>query len=509
MHPRRLTILVWPLLLAGLVSGSSRADPRTPAAIPGQPAPFLGTAVLGSGGLTAAVDAYGDIVELRSPGPAGTPLVSVPFRRQLAGSVAATSVLSADIEVGRSGSKPLWQGRDQTQRYRRGSNVLVTSARFGAAKVELTDAVDPRRAVFARRIVTSSPAGLPVRVRLRLGDVARHCAERSLSNGLEILCSFHGSSRGTTTGDVIHRALAADRRWLSRARPLGKGAPAWTRAAYERSLLVLRALTDRQTGAQIAGPRNFWAYVWPRDAATGAIALAASGYADEARRVARFLLGLDPSAGARFQADGSLVDDGRPAPGDSAAWIEAAARATGLRADKRPRPPWRGRQDYRERDGESADYLGNAVASQLSDAALTRGFGSPRGLSRHGGDPTSGLDSAAAWAVIPFERAALRPAIARTLASLASNATLYGIRPAERWPGPNPWTAATAWSAAALARLDDRKAADRLLEALRRAATPAGLLPERTGLTSGLPLSTTPLAWSHAWQILALRARWP
>ncbi|MDX6632795.1 MAG: hypothetical protein QOG26_800, partial [Solirubrobacterales bacterium] len=88
MHPRRLTILVWPLLLAGLVSGSSRADPRTPAAIPGQPAPFLGTAVLGNGGLTAAVDAYGDIVELRSPGPAGTPLVSVPFRRQLAGSVA-------------------------------------------------------------------------------------------------------------------------------------------------------------------------------------------------------------------------------------------------------------------------------------------------------------------------------------------------------------------------------------------------------------------------------------
>ena len=48
-----------------LVSGGSDADPRTPAALPGMPAPFLGTAVAGEGELTAAVDAYGDVVDLR------------------------------------------------------------------------------------------------------------------------------------------------------------------------------------------------------------------------------------------------------------------------------------------------------------------------------------------------------------------------------------------------------------------------------------------------------------
>jgi GH15 family glucan-1,4-alpha-glucosidase len=49
----------------------------------------------------------------------------------------------------------------------------------------------------------------------------------------------------------------------------------------------------------------------------------------------------------------------------------------------------------------------------------------------------------------------------------------------------------------------------RLLADLRRAATPAGLLPERVDASSGVPVSTTPLAWSHAFAILALRQLWP
>ena len=44
---------------------------------------------------------------------------------------------------------------------------------------------------------------------------------------------------------------------------------------------------------------------------------------------------------------------------------------------------------------------------------------------------------------------------------------------------------------------------------LRRAATPLGLLPERVDARTGIPRSTTPLAWSHAFAILALRALWP
>ena len=44
---------------------------------------------------------------------------------------------------------------------------------------------------------------------------------------------------------------------------------------------------------------------------------------------------------------------------------------------------------------------------------------------------------------------------------------------------------------------------------LRRAATPLGLLPERVDAETGLPTSTTPLAWSHAFAILAARELWP
>jgi hypothetical protein len=50
--------------------------------------------------------------------------------------------------------------------------------------------------------------------------------------------------------------------------------------------------------------------------------------------------------------------------------------------------------------------------------------------------------------------------------------------------------------------------ADRLLAELRRAATPQGALPERVDAGDGRPTSTTPLAWSHAFAILALRARY-
>src|SRR5262249_2897997 len=125
-------------------------------------------------------------------------------------------------------------------------------------------------------------------------------------------------------------AVHAQPRWLALARPLGMGAPSWARRMYGRSLLVLHGFTNRD-GAVIAGAREGWACVWPRDAGAVAIAFAAAGCRGEARRVARFLLGLDLGAAARFHPDGSPVE-GREAQGDAAGWVAAAARAAGLRA---------------------------------------------------------------------------------------------------------------------------------------------------------------------------------
>jgi hypothetical protein len=505
-----------------VVSGGSPADPRTPAGLPGLPPPFLGTAVVGDGGLTAAIDAYGDVVDLRVPGPAGRALIDNPAARQAAGSVAADTGIVARVSVGDGPALPLWRADSVRQRYRAGTNVLVTTAWWGEARVEIV------YAARGGRLVCLTHASGGARLSIQSGETAARSRLR---------CN-DGAARGS-----VRAASHSDRRWLSRARPLGPGAPGWARRMYRRSLLTLRALTGRRSGAAAAGARDGWAYVWPRDAGTAALAFAAAGYRPQARRVARFLLGLDLGAAARFHGDGTPVA-GREAQGDALGWVAVAARAAGL-----PSPteslPWRDRPDYQE--GEPGDYLANAIAAAepSADGPISRshvnksahrpgiagingGFETPAGLVRRGGEPGSGLDSAAAWAVRPFALPALYPPARRTLLHLAGIGasggpeSRFGITPSERWPGgTDPWTAPTAWSAWSLAALADRErghptaahrergAALRLLADLRRAATPAGALPERVDARTGIPRSTTPLAWSHALAILALRELWP
>lgn len=494
-------------VVAILVSGGSGADPRTPPGLPGLPPPFLGTAVVGDGGRTAAVDAYGDIVDLRAPGPVGQALVAVSATRQAAGTVAVGETIVARVQLRDGRALPLWRADSLQQGYLPGSNVLRTVARVKGVKIALILAVyeDELGCRIERGVALKS---LPCE--LSLGQI----------------------------GETVR----ADRRWLARARPLGAGAPRWARAMYRRSLLVLRALTDRRTGAVAAGARAGWAYVWPRDAAAAAIALVEAGYRPEARRVARFLIGLDLNAAARFRGTGAPVP-GRGAQGDAAGWVAAAARAVGLRRGAAIGSPWQWRDQADYQEGDAGDYLGNAIASTSVDETepgayrpesarrreedwVASAFETPRGLVRMTSDPGSGLDSAAAWAVRPFQLPALFPAVRRTLHRLAAQReSRFGIVPSENWHGgDDPWTAPTAWTAwalAALARKDgnemwqrpvareDRRAALSLMGALRRAATPLGMLPERVDARTGAPRSTTPLAWSHAFAILAIRELWP
>ncbi len=444
-------------LAAVALSGGHRDDPRTPVGLPGMPPPLLGVAVVGGGGRTAAVDAYGDVVDLRAPGPAGRPLVAVAAKRQVAGSVSPGEAIVARVRLEGGRTVPFWRADSVRQRYVPGTNILKTTARFGDRQVAVV-------------------------------------------------------RRAGGQGEV-----RADRSWLSRAHPLGASAPNWARAMYRRSLLVLRALTDRRSGAVVAGARDGWAYVWPRDAGVVAIALASAGYRPEARRIVRFLTGLDLNAAARFDGTGAPVSR-RAAQGDAEGWIAAAARAARLPA-RRLAYPWRDRADYQE--GDAGDYLGNAIASGLSSRRIDSMFESDDGLVRIADDPDSGLDSTAAWAVRPFPHPTLFPAIRRTLMWLAADSGRFGIVPSQSWHGgEDPWTAPTAWTAWGLATLartggdarqarGDRRAALGLIADLRRAATPLGLLPERVDAHTGLPTSTTPLAWSHAFTILALRELWP
>jgi hypothetical protein len=276
---------------------------------------------------------------------------------------------------------------------------------------------------------------------------------------------------------------------------------------YARSLLTLRALTDARSGAVAAGARDGWAYVWPRDAGAAAIALASAGYRAEARRVARFLVRLDVDAAARYRGDGTPVP-GRATAGDAAGWIGAAVRAAGLHAPQSGPTGWRGRDDYGERGG-GGDYLANAIVDGVPAARVRALFSNGPFLVRRAGDPVSGIDSAVAWAVRPFPRPALSSQVHASIQSLLAGRGRYGIQPTAQWPGADPWTAPTAWTAWTLAALGDRRGAMPLVAALRRAATPAGELPERVDAASGIARSTTPLAWSHAFAALALQELWP
>jgi hypothetical protein len=312
-----LALLVAAAVAAALVSGGDSADPRTPEGAPGLPPPLLGVGLVGSGGTTAAVDAYGDVVDLR-PGPAGPALLTVPAASQAAGSAdpAAAIVPMVRLDVGDK-AVPIYRVDWVRQRYRAGTNVLVTEAGFGRAEVAITWIAtgDSLACLTAGRGATVS---LRLPAQLRTADVL----------GPE------GTTGPVRCNDPIAiRALrdapGGDRRWLSRAWPLGADAPTWAHRMYERSLLVLRALTSTD-GAVAAGAREGWAYVWPRDAGAAALAYAAAGYRSEARRVARFLLGLDLEAAARFDGGGTPVE-GRDAQGDAAGWTAAAADAAGLR----------------------------------------------------------------------------------------------------------------------------------------------------------------------------------
>jgi len=469
---------------AMLLSGGSGSDPETPAGLPGLPPPFLGVAVLGDGGVAAAVDAYGSVVDLRAPGPAGRALIENSAERQAAGTVPADTGIQVWARVGGE-MVPMWRADAVRQRYLPGTNVLRTVARFGSQRVRIDEAI--------------------------WGDRLAVIADGS---GFELRTSEAGRFV-TRSPEVLAKAAAADRRWLARAIPLSASAPPWAVDMYERSLLVLRALTARENGAVAAGARDGWAYVWPRDASAVAIALAESGYEPEAELIVQFLLGAGIEFAARFNGDGSPVP-GREAQGDAIGWVAAGSEAAGIGNARQAAlilaggepAPWRDRADYWE--GEPGDYLGNALAA--GEPAIRHLYGAkvPARLVRAPAEPDSGLDSAAAWAVRPFSQPPLYPAARRTMKRLVAEGTPFGITPGEGWEGgEDPWSAPTAWTAWSLAALGERRQALELMQALRRSATPAGTLPERVDAQTGVPRSTTPLAWSHAFAILALRELWP
>src|SRR5690625_1375734 len=311
----------------------------------------------------------------------------------------------------------------------------------------------------------------------------------------------------------------------------------------------LWVLTD-QLPAPVAGWTPYWRYVWPRDAAFCAVALARIGHAGTALEVLEHLQSLQHPDGwfeARYVPGTEQAPDGRPRQFDgtglllwaaSEVWGSVEASRRGAVADRLAPLITTSQQTLLEvtRDGErmppvSPDYwevrersvtLGimastlaglrgahtitgedrAGVAADALTALLTSTFGAHRYQRyRRGG----GADSARAFFDATGCGGVIEP---RLLISLRTELARGGggIAPGASWRDDGiSWTPSTSLLALALARAGEHDQAREVLGWLADHRTEAGSLPEKV-LFDGRPAAVAPLAWTAANVLLAIEA---
>jgi glucoamylase len=268
------------------------------------------------------------------------------------------------------------------QRYADGTSVLRTTARAADLAVEISDLVTPGEPVLARGVRCPSGCRLVVRSVPVLDGEPRSDAgyvdpatgalvfyQRGVALAVALVASDVAASRREASGGepsdvVVHRApvegsiigaldgdtalvllafgatpdeaiarlarpvsagfdvlaterTAYDRETIALAEPVASDLPGMGEL-YERSLLVLEHLTDRETGGTVAAPEfdpdfehsGGYGFVWPRDLAYTVLAFLAEGRRDLAVPALRWLARQQAPEGLwlqRYWTDGSLA----------------------------------------------------------------------------------------------------------------------------------------------------------------------------------------------------------
>lgn len=372
-----------------------------------------------------------------------------------------------------------------------------------------------------------------------------------------------GAERTVLPGSRVLRAAPASTELRARERDWLAASSSWTRAGRwealaQSALLDLRVLSAGLR-APVAGWSPHWRYVWPRDAAHVAAALAATGHAREAVPIFAFLQGVQRPDGwfeARYLPDGSGVPDARPPQLDNVGWVlwaaaqvsdalpesESAAHLSVvapmltrcveviLREIDNPAglPP--ASPDYWE-TAEHELTLGTVaplaaglsgaarVFARLHDttmhtrahdgalalnAAIHRAF-APNGYARYADGHDR--DAAVAFLLPPYSDAktpAVITAFGKATRELARPGG--GLAPGAAWKSDGiSWTPETALFALAAASIGDHVTAEGLLDWLASHRTTAGSFSEKV-LYDGRPAAVAPLAWTAALVLLTLKA---
>ena len=315
----------------------------------------------------------------------------------------------------------------------------------------------------------------------------------------------------------------------------------------ESALQDLWVLSD-QLPAPVAGWSSSWRYIWPRDVAFCAVALARVGHLDPAISALRHLQTLQHSDGwfeARYDPRTGLSPDGRHRQFDGTGlllWATAEvadaagpdARAdviegldamimtslsalhTGTRGGAGLPPVSPDYWEVRERSvtlgimaatltglragarltGERSAHDTAETFAELLDGTFGR-TGHQR--YRNGGGPDSALaffDATGCHDVTrPEQLLSLRSSLARPGG---------GIAPGASWREDGvSWTPSTSLLGLGLARAGEREAASEMLRWLASHRTEAGSLPEKV-LFDGRPAEVAPLAWTAANVLLTL-----
>jgi glucoamylase len=322
--------------------------------------------------------------------------------------------------------------------------------------------------------------------------------------------------------------------------------------------MVITALLDlhvlsRTYGVPVAGWSKPWRYVWPRDSALAASALARTGHTADAERIVGFLQRVQSESGlfqARYLPDGSGVPDARGVELDGLGWALWATAEVAAELPREDRTAFVQRHrrlvdrstkaalgsidnpsslphpsaDYWEvretkltlataavlcaglesgaelyqilGDGDAADYAAGG-ASQLW-TAIRATFGR-NGYPRHLGGRSDSTDLGVDFLLPPMGSTVDRTVVhAWEQAPLLMSRPAGGLAPGGSWRRDGvSWTNATASRAMTAAFLGRRDEALARLRWLDQHRTAAGSLPEKV-LPDGQPASVAPLAWTAA-----------